>query len=45
MSLIGKKVPDAKIVNVAVICRLSLTPLMRTVVGSFRPNLYLPGET
>ena len=41
----GKKEPDAKTVNVAVICRLSSTPLMGNVVEPFKSNVYLLGET
>ena len=40
-----KKEPEVEIVNVAVICRLSLTPLMGTMVEPFKSNVYLPGET
>ena len=45
MSLTGKKEPAAKTVNVAAIGRLSSTPLIGTVVESFKSNLYLQCET
>ena len=42
MSWIGIKEPDAETVNMAVVCRLWSTPLMRTVFRPFKPNAYLP---
>ena len=45
MSWIGKKEPDTETVDAAVICHLSLIPLMGTVVEPFKSNVYLPGET
>ena len=44
MSWIGKKERDAGTVNVAVIYRLSTTPLMGTVVEPFKSNVYLHDE-
>jgi len=35
----------ADTVKVAVICRLSSTPFIGTVVDPFKQNVYFPGET